>query len=134
VSGSAKIIDYRQMKFTEGLGTEYRIERNKEIDDLFRTAVTYNVGTELKVPFLPIWGRIGAMYIQSPYADDPSEFDKKYLTAGAGIMLGNIFKIDFAYAYGWWDDFGDNYGSNISRVQKEVTVQNYFLNLSTALN
>jgi hypothetical protein len=134
VSGSAKIIDYRQMKFTEGLGTEYRIERNKEIDDLFRTAVTYNLGAELKVPFLPIWGRIGAMYIQSPYADDPTEFDKKYLTAGAGIMLGNIFKIDFAYAYGWWDDFSDNYGSNISRIQKQVTVQNYFLNLSTALN
>jgi hypothetical protein len=134
VSGSAKIIDYRQMKFTEGLGTEYRIERNKEIDDLFRTAVTYNIGAELKVPLLPIWGRIGAMYIQSPYADDPSEFDKKYVTAGAGIMLGNIFKIDFAYAYGWWNDFSDNYGSNVSRIQKEITVQNYFLNLSTALN
>ena len=134
VSGSAKIIDYRQMKFTEGLGAEYRIERNKEIDDLFRTAVTYNIGAEIKVPLLPIWGRIGAMYIQSPYAEDPSEFDKKYVTAGAGYMFGNMFKIDFAYAYGWWDDFSDNYGSNVSRVHKEVTVHNYFLNFSTALN
>ncbi|UCH65891.1 MAG: hypothetical protein JSW63_01800 [Ignavibacterium sp.] len=134
VSGSVKIIDYTQMKFTEGLGAEYRIERNKEITDLFRTAATYNLGAELKVPYLPIWGRIGAMYIQSPYADDPVEFDRKYLTVGAGIMLGNIFKIDVAYAYGWWDDFSDNYGSNVSRVQKDITVQNYFLNISTALN
>ncbi|MEJ2195106.1 MAG: hypothetical protein P8X73_09660 [Ignavibacteriaceae bacterium] len=134
VSGSAKLIDYRQMEFTEGLGTEYRIERNKEIDDLFRTAATYNLGAELKIPLLPIWARAGAMYIQSPYAEDPIEFDKKYLTAGAGVMLGNILKIDFAYAYGWWDDYHDNYGSNISRVQQEVKVQNYVLNISTSLN
>jgi len=100
-SSEVKLIDYSQMQFTEGLGTQYRIERNKEISDLFRTAVTYNAGAELKVPFLPIWGRIGAMYIQSPYADDPADFDKKYLTAGAGLMLGDVFKIDIAYAYGW---------------------------------
>ena len=49
-------------------------------------------------------------------------------------MLGNILKIDFAYAYGWWDDYHDNYGSNISRVQQEVKVQNYVLNISTSLN
>ena len=134
VSGSAKLVDYRQMEFTEGLGTEYRIERNKEIDDLFRTAVTYNVGAELKIPLLPIWARAGAMYFQSPYANDPIEFDKKYLTAGVGVMFGNIFKIDFAYAYGWWNDFHDNYGSNVSRVQQEVTVHNYVLNISTSLN
>jgi len=134
LSGSAKLIDYTQMKFTEGLGTEYRIERNKEIDDLFRTAVSYNAGAELKIPLLPIWARVGAMYIQSPYADDPIEFDKKYLTAGVGLMFGNVFKIDFAYAYGWWDDFSDNYGSNISRIQQDVIVQNYVLNISTSLN
>jgi len=133
-SGEAKLIDYSQMQFTEGLGTQYRIERNKEISDLFRTAVTYNLGAELKVPFLPIWGRIGAMYIQSPYADDPADFDKKYLTAGVGLMLGNVFKIDVAYAYGWWNDFSDNYESNVSRTLHDVSVQNVVLSISTSLN
>ena len=133
-SGEAKLIDYSQMQFTEGLGTQYRIERNKEISDLFRTAVTYNAGAELKVPLLPIWGRIGAMYIQSPYANDPTDFDKKYLTAGVGMMLGNVFKMDVAYAYGWWNDFSDNYDSNVSRTLHDVNVQNVVLSISTSLN
>jgi len=134
VSGNLKLIDYTQMEFTEGLGTEYRIERNKEIDDLFRTAVTYNGGVEVKIPHLPIWGRVGAIYIQSPYLNDTTEFDKKYLTAGAGIKLGNSLKLDIAYAYGWWNDFSDNYGSNVSRVQQDINVQNFILNISTSLN
>jgi hypothetical protein len=133
-SGEAKLIDYTQMQFTEGLGDQYRIERNKEISELFRTAVTYNAGAELKIPSLPIWGRIGAMYIQSPYAGDPTDFDKKYLTAGIGLLLGNIFKIDVAYAYGWWKNFSDNYGSNVSRTFHDINVQNVVLSVSTNLN
>lgn len=134
VSGEVKLIDYTQMKFTNGLGNQYRIERNKEIADLFRTAITYNVGAELKIPFIPIWGRVGAMYIQSPYAEDPVDFDKKYLTAGIGLLLGNAFKIDVAYAYGWWKNFSDNYGSNVSRTLHDVNVQNVVLSISTSLN
>ncbi len=134
LSGEAKLIDYTQMQFIEGFETQYRIERNKEISDLFRTAVTYNAGAELKIPYLPIWGRVGAIYIQSPYAEDPVEFDKKYLTAGIGLMLGNVFKIDVGYAYGWWENFSDNYGSNVSRSVHDVNVQNVVLSISTSLN
>ena len=134
LSGGVKLMDYTQMEFTEGLGKEYRIERNKEIGDLFRTAVTYNLGAEIKLPHLPVWGRIGTMYMQSPYSGDPTEFDKKYLTAGVGVLLGNVFKIDFGYAYGWWKDFSDNYGSNVSRTQHNINVHNIILNISTSLN
>ena len=74
------------------------------------------------------------MYIQSPYAEDPAEFDKKYLTAGIGLLLGNVFKIDVAYAYGWWQNFSDNYGSNLSRSVHDVNVQNVVLSFSTSLN
>jgi len=49
-------------------------------------------------------------------------------------MFGNTFKIDVAYAYGWWKNFSDNYGSNISRTQHNVTVQNVILSISTPLN
>ena len=44
------------------------------------------------------------------------EFDKKYFTLGAGILIDSIFGIDAAYSYGWWKDFGDNYGVNVSRT------------------
>ena len=134
VSAEAKLIDYSQMQFTKGLGTDYRLQRNKEIENLFRTAVTYNVGAEMKVPNLPIWGRIGGMYFQSPYKNDPTDFDKKYFTAGVGVKLGGIFSIDVGYAYRWWKDFTDNYDSNVSRISHDVNVQNVVINISTALD
>jgi hypothetical protein len=133
VSGDAKIIDYREMEFTQGFSDEYRIERNKEIEDLFRAALTLNVGAELKVPALPIYGRIGAMYVQSPYADDPAEFDKKYLTAGGGIIFADAFSIDVAFVHGWWEDYGDNYGFNQSRTYQDINIQNVILGISAKL-
>jgi hypothetical protein len=129
-SGDVKIIDYTQMEFTKGFDSNYIIERQKEIDELFRTTINYYAGGEIKLPFLPIYGRAGAMYLQSPYANDPAEFDKKYLTVGGGILFENIFSIDAAYSYGWWTDFGDNYGSNVSRTYQDIKVENVILNLS----
>jgi len=133
VSADVKLIDYTEMEFTKGFSTEYRIARNSEIEDLFTATLNYNVGAEFKVPRLPIWGRIGAMYIQSPFANDPVKFDKKYLTSGAGIELGGQFKIDAAYAFGWWEDFGDNYGVNESRTYQDINVHQVILNISTRL-
>ena len=129
-SGDVKIIDYTQMEFTDGFDSNYRIERQKEIDNMFRTALNYYAGGEIKLPFLPIYGRVGAMYLQSPYLDDPMEFDKKYLTAGGGITFENIFSIEAAYSYGWLTDYGDNYNVNISRTYQDITVENVILNLS----
>ncbi len=134
VSGEVNIIDYTQMKFTKGLGQEYRIQRNKEIENIFRTAITYKAAAEMKIPFLPIWARAGAMYFQSPYENDPVEFDKKYLTAGVGLKLGGNFSVDVAYAYGWWKNIKDNYDSNVSRISEDITVQKIVLTMSAALN
>ncbi len=133
VSADVKLIDYTEMEFTKGFTTEYRIARKREIDDLFRATLNYNVGAEVKVPFLPIWGRIGAMYFQSPFANDPAKFDKQYLTAGVGVELGGLFKIDAAYAFGWWEDFGDNYGVNESSTYQDINVHQVLLNISTRL-
>ncbi len=132
-SGDVRIIDYTQMEFTKGFDSNYRIERQKEIDELFRTTINYHAGGELKLPFLPIYGRAGAMYLQSPYADDPMEFDKKYITLGAGIIFEETFSIEAAYSYGWWTDYGDNYGTNVSRTYQDITVQNVILNLSARI-
>jgi len=38
------------------------------------------------------------MYYTSPYVDDPQNFDRVFLTAGAGIMAGNALKFDVAYS------------------------------------
>jgi len=133
VAGDLKIMDYTQMEFTEGFDYTYRAARKKEIEDLFSTAIDYHLGAEVKIPRLPIFGRAGFMYLRSPYADDPSEFDKKYLTIGGGALIDNMFGIDIAYAYGWWKDFGDNYGVNVSRTFQDISVNNLILNLSVKL-
>ncbi|MCW8804128.1 MAG: outer membrane protein transport protein [Ignavibacteriaceae bacterium] len=130
VAGDLKIMDYTQMGFTEGFDYEYRNARQKEIDDLFTSTIDYHLGAEVKLPNLPIFGRAGVMYLQSPYDNDPSEFDKKYFTLGAGILIDSIFGIDVAYAYGWWKDFGDNYSTNVSRTYQDINVNNLILNLS----
>jgi len=133
VSADVKLIDYTSMEFTKGFSTEYRIARNREIEDLFTTTINYNIGAEVKIPSLPVWGRIGAMFLQSPFVNDPAKFDKKYFTLGAGIELGGLFKIDAAYAFGWWEDFGDNYGVNESRTFQDINVHKVILNISTQL-
>ncbi|MEJ2104614.1 MAG: hypothetical protein P8X47_08565 [Ignavibacteriaceae bacterium] len=122
-------MDYTQMEFTDGFDYSYRANRNREIEDLFTTTLNYHLGAEFRIPMqIPVWGRAGFMYLPSPYANDPSEYDKKYLTIGAGTLVDNTFGIDLAYAYGWWKDFGDNYGSNVSRTFQDITVNNLFLN------
>ncbi|MBK9097883.1 MAG: hypothetical protein IPM14_07080 [bacterium] len=129
-SGDVRIIDYTQMEFTKGFDSNYRIERQNEIDELFRTTINYYAGGEIKIPYLPIYGRAGAMYLQSPYNNDPADFDKKYITLGGGIIFDDVFGIEAAYSRGWWTDFSDNYGTNVSRTYQDITVENVIVTLS----
>jgi long-subunit fatty acid transport protein len=132
-SWELKVMDYSTMEFTDGLGSDYRLNRNNEIDDLFRTAASGKVGAEVNLPVLPVRGRIGFIYNQSPYKGDGNEFDKKYLTLGAGLILGGKFSLDLGYAYGWWEDFGDNYGFNESRTLQKISVNKFLLSFSTRI-
>ena len=130
VAADLKIMNYTEMEFTDGFDYSYLSDRNREIEDLFTTTLNYHLGAEFRIPIqIPLWGRAGFMYLPSPYANDPSEYDKKYLTAGAGTLIDDTFGIDLAYAYGWWKDYGDNYGSNVSRTYQDINVNNLFLNL-----
>jgi hypothetical protein len=38
------------------------------------------------------------------------------------------------YAYGWWKNFSDNYGSNDSRTYQNINIHNIALSLSTGLD
>jgi len=133
LSGDIKIIDYTQMEFSGGFDEEYRIERNREIEDLFATTINAHIGGEVKIPNSPVTLRVGGMLLPSPYADDTSEFNKKYITTGIGLSFNNNFSIDLGYAYGWWKDYGDNYNTNQSRTLQDITTNSFILNVSTSL-
>jgi hypothetical protein len=133
VAADMKIMDYTQMEFTEGFSYDYISARQNEIDDLMTTTIDYHLGTEVKIPNIPLFGRIGFMYFQSPFDGDPNEFNRKYITAGAGAVVDEQFIIDFAYTYGWWQDYADKYGVDVSRTNQDINVDNMVLTLAVRL-
>ncbi|MEN8193443.1 MAG: hypothetical protein ABFS12_11545 [Bacteroidota bacterium] len=120
VSAQATFIDYSQMEFSGYLDKDLINGNNKIIKENFRPVLNYNVGAEARIPFTEIRGRAGLMYLPSPYVDDPENFDRIYLTLGAGIVAGQAFKFDVAYAYGFWETYGDNYSFNESRIYQNI--------------
>lgn len=120
----AKLIDYASAEFSFGFDRNDRLDKNKEINDLFRTVININTGGEYTFPKLGLTLRAGFMYKPSAFKNDPSEYDKKFITFGGGYKLSKKVNFDIAYAYGWWKDFADNYGSNISRVYQDIKIGN----------
>lgn len=124
VAFDANFIDYTQMEFSEGFDTRTRENKNKDIKDLFKKALNLNAGFEYMLPFTGITVRGGFIFMPSPFKDDDSDFDKKFITAGIGFKAGQGFLFDVGYAHGWWKDVGDNYGSNLSRTFQSITKDN----------
>ena len=124
LSFEADLIDYTQFKFKNLEGFEdpdYVVSQNlKDAKDLFTTVINYNVGLEYTVPTIGLRIRGGFMNQPSAFKEDDSDFDHKYLTGGLGFLANGTIGIDVAYAYGWWKDIGDNYGSNVSRTFQDV--------------
>ncbi|MDZ7765407.1 MAG: hypothetical protein U5K00_13430 [Melioribacteraceae bacterium] len=53
----------------------------------------------------------------------------KYVTGGIGIMPNKTLSLDFAYAHGWWKNYGDNYGFNVSRTFQDISTNNFIVTL-----
>jgi Outer membrane protein transport protein (OMPP1/FadL/TodX) len=127
-SAQATIIDYSQATFknVDGLSDKYAEDLNKNIKDQLRAVFNYNLGVEYNVP-----GGLrirGGYFVQpSPYQGDPSEFNRKYLTAGIGFLTNETVGLDLAYAYGWRKDIGDNYGTNVSRTYQDVKTNQFIM-------
>lgn len=122
LSGNVTMIDYAKMKFGNYGSAP---EKNADIIDLMRSVMNLNAGFEYTLRNSRIALRGGFMMMPSPFKDDPSDFDKKFVTAGVGYNFSKSSSINFAYVYGWWQDVGDNYGSNISRTFQEVKFNNF---------
>jgi hypothetical protein len=129
LGASVTIIDYRSAKFKSGFSTSSIQNKNADIYDLFRPTYNLNVGVEYKIPSSKVTVRGGIMVLQSPFKDDTIEYDKKFLTVGIGYRLTNKFTVDGAFAYGWWKDLGDNYGSGLSRTYQDIKNQNFIFSI-----
>lgn len=125
-SAEGTLIDYTQMKFDNpnGLTEQYISEQNKNIKEKLETVINYNLGIEYTIPNFGLRLRTGYFIQSSAFKNDNSDFDKKYFTAGLGFLAAETLGIDIGYAHGWWNDFGDNYGDNVSRTFQEITLDN----------
>ncbi len=127
MTGAAEItyIDYTQMKFSDGLDVPQRSGLNKEIIDTYTQTFNVKIGAEFRLPFTGLSARAGAMYITDPIAETPTEFDRKFLTAGLGIKSGEgAMEFNVAYVYGFWDQISRDYGSSIPQIYQEIISQN----------
>jgi len=129
VSANATMIDYSSAKFKSGFDVIDLDDKNADIKSLFRSVVNLNTGFEYIFPSTNFAVRGGFILMRSPFKDDPAEYDKKFLTVGVGIRLTKSISVDGAYAYGWWKDFGDNYGSGLSRTYQDIKNQNFITSL-----
>jgi len=129
VTGSATMIDYSSAKFKSGFDMVGLDNKNSDIKSMFRSVINLNAGFEYVLPSTNLAIRGGFILMRSPFRDDPTEYDKKFLTAGVGIHLTKSISVDGAYAYGWWKDYGDNYGSGVSRTYQDIKNQNIITSL-----
>ena len=133
LTGTAEItyIDYTQMKYSDGLDVPQRSALNKKIIDTFTPTFNLKAGAEFRLPFTGLSARAGAMYIQDPIAETPQEFDRIFLTAGAGIRSGDgAMEFNAAYVYGFWDQVSDDYGSSVQQIYQTIISQNIVASLT----
>jgi hypothetical protein len=133
ITGTAEItyIDYTQMKFSGDLEVPEQSALNKKIIDTYTQTFNLKIGAEFRLPFTGLSARAGAMYIPYPVADAPTEFDRKFLTAGLGIRSGEgAMEFNVAYVYGFWDQIAEDYGSSIQPIYQEIVSQNILASLT----
>jgi hypothetical protein len=128
LSADFKYIDYTQMEFTEGLTLADRSIINSEIKSLYRGVLNSNFGAELDLPEIGIKLRGGFMMMKSPYKDDPSDYDKKFVTAGIGVPLDQL-EFDLGFSYGWWKDYKYLYESAYSPVYQDIKSTTFMVSM-----
>ncbi|MBK8945838.1 MAG: hypothetical protein IPM32_11295 [Ignavibacteriae bacterium] len=130
LNAGLKFIDYSQLEFTDGFDDNDLDDKNAEIIEYLENVVNYNFGAEITLPYPAMKLRGGFIYHPSPFIGDVSDYDKKYFTAGIGLPLSKNLIIDFAYLHGWWNNFGDNYGTNLSRFNQEITLNKFGITIN----
>ena len=131
ISAQGTLIDYSQLKFENPDGlilTDFNIaDLNRSIQLELKSVFNYNLGAEYTVKDLGLRLRAGFFVQPSPYKGDPSSFDKKYFTAGIGVLTDETIGFDFAFAHGWYSDVRDNYAFDVSRASQNITENHYIL-------
>ncbi|MGE5810822.1 MAG: hypothetical protein ACM339_04930 [Ignavibacteria bacterium] len=127
LTGSAEVtyIDYTQMRFTDGIDIPTKSAIHKKILEEYSQIFNLKAGAEFRLPFTGLSARAGAMYLPSPLKNDPTEFDRKFITLGLGINSGEgSIEFNASYVLGWWDETSGEYGPDIPVITRTVRSDN----------
>ncbi len=132
VSAQATLIDYSQMEYknAKGLSDEYVAGLNKDITTTLGSVINLNAGAEYTIPVIGLRLRGGFILQPSAYKNDPSEYDRKFVTAGIGFLVDQTVSVDIGFAHGWWKNYGDNYGTNVSRTFQDIKTNRVILGMT----
>ncbi len=129
ISGDLNLIDYTQMEF-KGLSPSKTAKNNRDIKQIFRSVLDYNLGAEYNILQSGLRLRAGYFVKNSPFKNDPSDFNRRYFTFGIGYITPEGFSIDLAYVKGIWKNIGDNYGSGVSRTYQSLRTTDFVFTTS----
>ncbi len=130
LSGDIEYTDWTQLAFNDA--NPDLISLNKEMKSLFRGTANWRLGAECDLNEISLRARGGFIYNTSPFNNDPSSFDQKFVTGGLGFLLSEAAMIDVAYAHGWWKTYRVNYdyvinNQQTSRVDEDIATNNIYL-------
>jgi long-subunit fatty acid transport protein len=127
LSGDVESTDWTQMEFANANADV--VSQNTDFKTIFRPTINFRGGLEYDLQQIGVRLRGGFIYNRSPYQDDPSEYDQKYVTGGLGIQLSPTAMLDLTYAHGWWESFRYNYNST-SRTDEKISANTFLMTFS----
>ena len=134
-TAEATYIDYTQMKFSGDMDVPTKAALNKDILERYTQIVNLRAGAEFRLPWTGLSARAGFIYNMSPLKDAPSDYDKKYLTAGVGISSGEgDFEMNLAGMLGWWDIPSEDFGGNIPTISQNIIDANILASFTLRFN
>jgi len=127
LSADAEFTDWTSMEFANA--NSDLLLMNKDIMSTFRSTWELRFGGEYEIPGSGFRLRAGYGLRPSPYKGDPSDFDRKTISAGAGMLLGGSVMLDLAYTNSSWKNYRSNYDAT-SRVDESITWNTFLATLS----
>ncbi len=121
LAASAEYTDWTQIAWIDNTDLE---KENISLKKNFRPTMNLAVGGEYEIPRTDFRVRGGYAYKPSPWVGDPSSYNQKIITAGAGVLLQNNVMFDMGAAIGSMKTFHNNYGSqalNLSRTDETIS-------------
>jgi long-subunit fatty acid transport protein len=121
LAADVEYTDWTQIAWIDNMDLQ---KENISLKKNFRPTLNLAVGGEYEIPRTDFRVRGGYAYKPSAWEGDPSSYDQKIITGGAGVLLQNNVMFDVGAAIGSMKMYHNNYGPktlNLSRTNETIS-------------